>query len=114
MILSYTTTGIKDSIKPGVYVQNLKSNNLKHVFESHDKTNYFKLNLSNSGDNLAFVIDADSTKTYQRPYELYRWDSSINKAKLVLDKSKVHLTDIEYLLMVKLNFPKMKVNYILV
>ena len=86
MILSYTTTGIKDSIEPGVYVQNLKSNNLKHVFESHNKTNYFKLNLSNSGDNLAFVIDADSTKTYQRPYELYRWDSSINKAKLVLDK----------------------------
>ena len=87
MILSYTTSGIKDSIKPGVYVKNLKSNNTKQVYESHDKTKYFKLNLSNSGDNLAFVIDADSTKTYQRPYEIYTWDSSISKAQLVLDKN---------------------------
>ena len=86
MILSYITTGIKDSIKSGVYVKNLKSNNTKQVFESHNKTKYFKLNLSHSGDNLAFVIDADSTKTYHRPYELYTWNSSLNNAKLVLDK----------------------------
>ena len=86
MILSYITTGIKDSIKSGVYVKKLKSNNTKQVFESHNKTKYFKLNLSHSGDNLAFVIDADSTKTYHRPYELYTWNSSLNNAKLVLDK----------------------------
>ena len=85
-ILSYITTGIKDSIKSGVYVKNLKSNNSKQVYESHNKTKYFKLNLSHSGDNLAFVIDADSTKTYHRPYELYTWNSSLNNAKLVLDK----------------------------
>ena len=41
MILSYITTGIKDSIKSGVYVKNLKSNNTKQVFESHNKTKYF-------------------------------------------------------------------------
>ena len=62
---------MKDSIKSGVYVRNLKSNKSKQVYESHDKTKYFKLNLSNSGENLAFVIDADSTKAYHRPYELY-------------------------------------------
>ena len=65
--LAYTTTGIKDSIQAGVYVKNLKSNVVKHVYNSHHKTKYFKLSLSDSGKNLAFVVDADSTKSYNRP-----------------------------------------------
>ena len=87
MVLSYTTTGIKDSINPGVYIRNLKLSKSKQVHESHYKTKYYQLNLSNSGDKLAFVSDADSTKTFQRPYELYKWNSSINKAKLILDSN---------------------------
>ena len=85
MVLSYSTSGLKDSINPGVYINNLKTNSSKQIHISHDKTKYFKLNLSNSGDKLAFVRDADSTKTYQRPYELYLWDSSQKNSKLILD-----------------------------
>ena len=86
MVLSYSTSGLKDSINPGVYINNLKTNSSKQIHISHEKTKYFKLNLSNSGDKLAFVRDADSTKTYQRPYELYLWDSSQKNSKLILDK----------------------------
>ena len=85
MVLSYSTTGLKDSINPGIYIKNLKTNSSKQIHISHEKTKYFKLNLSNSGDKLAFVKDADSTKTYQRPYELYLWDSSQKNSKLILD-----------------------------
>jgi len=85
MVLSYSTSGLKDSINPGVYIKNLKTNSSKQIHRSHEKTKYFKLNLSNSGDKLAFVRDADSTKTYQRPYELYLWDSSQKNSKLILD-----------------------------
>ena len=81
----YSTTGIKDSIKPGVYVKDLKRNSTKHVFNSHSKTKYFNLNLSDSGNNLGFIVDADSTKAYRRPYELYNWSSLDNKAKLIVD-----------------------------
>ena len=85
MVLSYSTSGLKDSINPGIYIKNLKTNSNKQIHISHEKTKYFKLNLSNSGDKLAFVKDADSTKTYQRPYELYLWDSSQKNSKLILD-----------------------------
>ena len=85
MVLSYSTTGLKDSINPGIYIKNLKTNSSKQIHISHEKTKYFKLNLSNSGDKLAFVKDADSTKTYQRPYELYLWESSQKNSKLILD-----------------------------
>ena len=85
--LAYTTTGIKDSVQAGVYVKNLKSNSVKHVYSSHENTKYFKLSLSDSGKNLAFVVDADSTKSYNRPYELYSWNFKNDKAKLIVNKS---------------------------
>ena len=87
--LIYTTTGIKDTLKPGVFVKDLKRNSTKHIFNSHNKTKYFKLNLSDSGNNLGFIVDADSTKSYKRPYELYTWNSSNNKAKLLVNDKNV-------------------------
>ena len=64
-VLAYSTTGIKDSIDPGVYIKYLKSNLTQNVYKSHDKAKYYKLSLSDSGKNLAFIVDTDSTKSYQ-------------------------------------------------
>lgn len=83
--LAYTTTGMKGKMKAGVYVKDLKTNTTKQVFNSHHKTKYFKLRFSDYGNYLAFVVDADSTKAYHRPNELYAWDSSNEKAKLILN-----------------------------
>ena len=86
--LAYTTTGFDEKQKPGVYVIDLKNNKTKLVFESHKKTKYFKLNLSDSGKNLGFIVDSDSTKIQQRPYELYSWNTKDDNAKLILNKEK--------------------------
>ena len=85
-ILAYSTTGMNGSYSPGVYVRDLKKNETKHVFSSHKKTKYYKLNLSDSGKNLGFIIDADSSKVQQRPYELYSWNSKNDKAELIANK----------------------------
>ena len=85
-VLAYSTTGKKNKIKPGVYVKDLNSNLTKHVFDSHNKTKYFNLNLSDSGKNIGFIVDTDSTKSYQRPYELYSWNSKNEKARLLVSK----------------------------
>lgn len=86
--LAFTTTGVKDKVNAGVYVVDLTNNSTKQVFNSHDKTKYFKLNFSDSGKNLGFVIDADTTKAYVRPNQLYTWNESSNNAELVIDNKK--------------------------
>ena len=93
-ILSYITTGIKDSIKAGVYVNDLKNGESKHIYESHNKTKYFKLTISDSGTNLAFIVDSDSSKSYQR-------DTSFTSGQILIIRPYyysimgVPLTDIE-------------------
>ena len=84
-VLAYSTTGANKKYKPGVYVKDLISNKEKHVFDSHQKTKYFNLSLSDSGNNIGFVIDTDSTKSYKRPYQLYTWNKKNEKARLIVD-----------------------------
>jgi dipeptidyl aminopeptidase/acylaminoacyl peptidase len=84
-MLSYITTGDNAQINPGVYVVDLINNTTTQVFDSHDKTKYFELNFSDSGKNLAFVVDADSTKAYVRPNKLYTWNAKNHRAQLVVD-----------------------------
>ncbi len=88
MTLAYTTTGDDAYVKAGVYIVDLATNNTKQVFASHDKTKYFKLSLSDSGKNLGFVVDADTTKAYVRPNQLYTWNDSNSMAELVVDNEK--------------------------
>ena len=45
-VLSYITTGIKDSISSGVYVVDLKKYDKKNIYESHEKTKYFQHTIS--------------------------------------------------------------------
>jgi len=84
-VLAYSTTGANKKYKPGVYVKDLISNKEKYVFDSHQKTKYFNLSLSDSGNNIGFVIDTDSTKSYKRPYQLYTWNKKNEKARLIVD-----------------------------
>jgi dipeptidyl aminopeptidase/acylaminoacyl peptidase len=83
--LSYITTGDDKNAKAGVFVVDLNTNQTKQVFDSHDKTKYFELNFSDSGKNLGFIVDADTTKAYVRPNKLYTWNASNNMAELVVD-----------------------------
>lgn len=82
--IAFTTTGLDSTLKAGVYVRNLENNEQKQIFEK-DKASYFKLNFSDSGEKLGFVVDADTTKVQIRPNELYLWTSGNEKAIKQLD-----------------------------
>lgn len=85
--IAYTTTGSDINSKPGVYILNLETMQKKHIFSSHDKTKYYQLNFSDSGKNLGFVTDADTTKAYIRPNRLYTWNTTLPAAELVVDNT---------------------------
>jgi dipeptidyl aminopeptidase/acylaminoacyl peptidase len=81
----YVTTGDNENVNPGVYVLNLENNSSTQVFNSHKKTKYYQVNLSDSGKNLGFVVDADTTKALVRPNKLYHWSEGTNTASLITD-----------------------------
>ena len=56
----------KRILKPGVYIKDLSNNTTRNIFVDHVKTKYHKLELSDSGKHLAFVVNADSTKAYRK------------------------------------------------
>ena len=84
--LAFTTTGLDSTVKAGVYVLNLENNKLSPIFEA-EEAKYFQLNFSESGKNLGFVADLDTTKVQVRPNELYYWSERNEKAQKVLDQT---------------------------
>ena len=85
-MLAFTATGEDSISEAGVYVLNLENNKLIHVFEA-EKAKYYELNFSESGKNLGFVVDADTTKVQVRPNELYIWREGKVKAEKLMDAS---------------------------
>ncbi len=83
-MLAFTTTGLDSIIEAGVYVLNLENNKLTQVFEA-EKAKYFQLNLSETGKNLGFVVDTDTTKVQVRPNELFLWIEGKEKATKLMD-----------------------------
>ncbi|MBL4724338.1 MAG: S9 family peptidase, partial [Lutibacter sp.] len=83
--IAFTSTGENDEDNGGVFVMNLENNKLSKIFDSK-KATYSKLNFSDSGKNLGFVVDIDTTKVQVRPNELYVWNEGDERAKKVLDK----------------------------
>ncbi len=83
-MLAFTTTGEDSVTEAGVYILNLENNKLSHVFEAK-KAKYEQLNFSETGKNLGFVVDTDTTKVQVRPNELYVWSEGKAKAKKLLD-----------------------------
>ncbi|UMB61139.1 prolyl oligopeptidase family serine peptidase [Lutibacter sp. A80] len=83
--LAFITTGLDSTVKAGVYVLNLENNQLNSIFEANKKTKYYQLNFSDSGNNLSFIADRDTTKTQVRPNELYYWTQGNSTAQKLLD-----------------------------
>ncbi len=83
---AFTTTGDGDKNDSGVYIINLDNNQLTEVYQT-EKATYYRLSLSETGKNLAFIVDADTTKTQVRPNELYTWKEGESQAKKMLDAS---------------------------
>ncbi|SNR34430.1 Dipeptidyl aminopeptidase/acylaminoacyl peptidase [Lutibacter flavus] len=84
--LAFITSGVDSTVKAGVYVLNLENNNLAQIFDA-EKATYSQLNFSETGKNLGFVVDTDTTKVLVRPNQLFHWKEGAIKAQKVLDEN---------------------------
>ncbi|MBG7629101.1 MAG: S9 family peptidase [Bacteroidetes bacterium] len=82
--LAYITSGIDSTLNEGVYIVDLEMNTTNYIYKS-EKAKYAQLSFSDSGKNLAFIVDKDTTKIQVRPYELYVWSDGKKQAKKQLD-----------------------------
>ena len=81
---AYTTTGKDLETDGGVYVLDLAANQLTELYTAK-KAKYYRLSFSETGKNLGFVVDADTTKVQVRPNELYTWSTGNTSAVKRLD-----------------------------
>lgn len=81
---AYATSGVHKDDKASVTVVNLETNQSRTIHEAK-KAQYFQLKFSDSGKQLAFVADRDSTKVQQRPTELMYWSEGTFTAQKLMD-----------------------------
>ncbi|MEM1260518.1 MAG: prolyl oligopeptidase family serine peptidase, partial [Bacteroidota bacterium] len=84
--LAYTSTGVAKDSTVGVYVRNLETNVTTTLHEAQ-KATYFQLGCSDSGKNVGFIVDTDTTKIQLRPNELFLWEEGQQKATKILDNA---------------------------
>jgi len=82
--ITYATSGEKDKTKPGVYRYDAQTGKSILLFESHHKTKYPQLGISESGNRIGFVLDADSTKSLIKKPNLYAWNQGSSNAQLLV------------------------------
>lgn len=83
--LLYTTTSDDSNEQAGVYLLNLENNSKTQVFTAHAKAKYNQLSISETGKNIGFVVDVDTTKVLVRPTSLYLWKEGMNVAEKIVD-----------------------------
>lgn len=84
--LAYITSGIDSTSGEGVYIIDLTNNKTNNIFKG-EKAKYAQLSFSDSGKNLSFIVDADTTKVQVRPNELYLWRDGNKLAKKLVDNT---------------------------
>ena len=71
--LLFTTTGNDSTLKAGMYWHDLAGNQLKTLHQGHPKYKYKGLSISEDGTQVAFLLDADTTKAPVRHNQLLVW-----------------------------------------
>lgn len=80
--LVFSTTGEDKNANAAVFVLDFEKGELTKVHEAR-KAKYYQLQFSDTGANLAFVVDKDTTKVQLRPTELFHWKSGMDQARQV-------------------------------
>ncbi|MBD1261703.1 S9 family peptidase [Maribacter polysiphoniae] len=81
---AYTSTGVDKEADAGAYVIHLE-NGEKTNIHSAKKAKYNQLQFSESGKQLGFVVDTDTTKIQVRPNALYLWTEGKAMAEKLVD-----------------------------
>ncbi len=84
-VLTYVLSDKADQA-PGVYMDDLDGSDPQQIFVA-ERAEYPQMNLSKSGDHIAFVADLDTTKALIRPNELYAWSKGMDTAEKIVDGS---------------------------
>jgi dipeptidyl aminopeptidase/acylaminoacyl peptidase len=80
--VAMVTAGRDSTLAPGVYEFTAESKNMRPLFRT--KGTYKRLTYHESGSQLAFVADLDTTDNKVRPYGLYHYKSGQDSAHLAL------------------------------
>ena len=83
---AYTSTGNDKESESRVVVMNLKKNESNTIYQAK-KAKYYQLAFSESGKNLGFVVDTDTTKIQIRPNALFYWKDGSAKAEELLSST---------------------------
>lgn len=83
---AYVSSGVDKKSNSGVFVKNLENGQTNNIY-STKKAKYAQLEFSESGKNLGFVVDTDTTKIQIRPNQLFHWSSDKTKAEKLLDSN---------------------------
>ena len=83
--LTYATSGEKKNGQGGVYRYDADQRRSTLLFESHEKTKYPQLGISESGKRIGFVVDTDSTKSLIKKPRLYSWQQGGSQARMLVD-----------------------------
>ena len=81
--LVYHTSGDDSLRMGGVHVVDLMSGNDLEILQT--KGEVYHLTLDMKGEQLAFIVDSDTTEVRHRPYELYRWSMTNGTAQKIAD-----------------------------
>jgi len=86
-VFAYSTTGITRDSDSGVFIKHLKDDETQNIY-SAKKAKYYQLEFSESGKNLGFIVDTDTTKIQVRPNELFHWKEGKSKAEKLVDSER--------------------------
>ena len=84
--LAFASSGEDKKDNSSIYILDFEKASLTQVHTAK-KAKYYQLNFSESGNNLCFIVDKDTTKIQVRPTELYLWRKGQDKAQKVADAS---------------------------
>jgi hypothetical protein len=81
--LLFTSTGNDSTIKAGAYWYDLQAKELKTLHEGKTKFKYKGLSISEDGNQVAFLVDTDTTKALVRHFQLQHWKKGDAKSSLL-------------------------------
>ncbi len=91
--LLFHTTGNDSTLKAGVYWYDLNDGNLLTLFEANRKHKFKHLSTDESGTQVAFIADLDTTKALIRTPKLFYWKKSEATASILADENSNGLPD---------------------
>lgn len=91
--LLFQSTGNEEEMKPGVYWHDLNSGSTIQIFEGHTKHKYKYLSIDETGKQIAFIADLDTTKALLRQPKLLYWKLNNENAEIIAQEGMKGVPD---------------------